>query len=211
MAYTRYAKWGALALFIIATLALQQNGISGALVSFVTLVIFAVLYARDETALAREADLRKFREQEEPRSAEQQPEKSKKKGSAAPAAPAVPVATPARSSAAVPEPNTIELKTIVYDRAAEEHKLLQAVRDGDLAAVTALVEQGVSVDAESQNGITALMFAAKFKRAAIVGYLIEQGADVNKKARNGLTAMRIARELKDQELMDLLSAGGALD
>ncbi len=205
MAHTRYTKWVALAFFVVVTLALQQSGIAGALASFVALALFAVLYILDETAILRETDLKKIKEQEERRAAEEK-ERKKKAPSEKPAAAPVP-----EHSAPIPEPNTVDFKSIVYDRAAEERKILQAARDGDLAAVTMLVEQGVSVDAENQNGLTPLMFAARFRHAPVVAYLIEQGADVNRKAKNGLTAMRIARENGDQAIIDLLSAGGALD
>lgn len=203
MAYPRYAKWGALVLFLIATLFLHQEGIAGALASFLALVLFAVLYTLDEVSLIREADLRRLRQEEEKRIAEEKPQKEPKKGQEE-----VPSSSePPRSR----QPDTVDFKTVIYDRAAEERKLLEAVRSGNLTTVVTLVEQGVSVDAENQNGVTALMFATKFQHAAIVSYLIEQGADVNKKAKNGLTAMRIARELKNQEIIDLLSSGGALD
>ncbi len=205
MAHTRYTKWAALALFVVVTLALQQSGITGALVSFGALALFAVLYILDETAILREADLKKIKEEEELRAAS---EKEKKPKSPTEKPTTVPAS---EHTAPSPEPNTIDFKSVVYDRAAEERKLLQAARDGDLAAVTMLVEQGVSVDAENQNGLTPLMFAARFRHAPVVAYLIEQGADVNRKAKNGLTAMRIARENGDQAVIDLLSAGGALD
>ncbi len=204
MAHTRYTKWAALALFVVVTLALQQSGIAGALASFVALVLFAVLHILDETAMIREADLKKMKAEEERRAAE---EKDRKKQTAR-KEPAAPVPGPVGST---PEPNTIDFKSVIYDRAAEERKLLQAARDGDLAAVTKLVEQGISVDAENQNGLTPLMFATRFRHAPVVAYLIEQGADVNRKAKSGLTAMRIARENGDQTIIDLLSAGGALD
>ncbi len=196
--YGQYTKWGALALFVIITIMAQKWGIGGALASFLALALFATLYAMDETAGIRAAELQKQKEEEEKKKAaeEEQKKEQQKKG----------------GGALSDRSGSVELKaSMIFDRAADEKKLFQAAHDGDLAEVTRLVESGTMLDAENANGISPLMFAVKFGHAKVAAYLIEQGADVNKKSKTGVTAMKIAREAKNQELMDLLSAGGALD
>mgnify|MGYP001766031908 CR=1 FL=1 len=195
--YGRYTKWGALALFIIVTLMGQKWGIGGALASFLTLALFATLYALDETAGIRAAEIKKQKEEEDRRKAEEEERKKTEK---------------VKDEGGVSDRSgQVALKAAIFDRAADEKKLFQAAHDGDHAEVNRLIESGTAVDAQNANGVTPLMFAVKFGHAKVVELLIEQGADVNLKSKSGVTAMKIARELKNQELMDLLSAGGALD
>lgn len=196
--YARYAKWAALALFLLVAMGAASWGVGGAIAAFLALALFAVLYAKDEIAVHPVTTDEP--EKEEPKKKEKptpQPEEPVRVSS-------VPGALPATG-------NSIELKSMLFDRAGEEKKLLEAARSGDLALVTQLVEQGTALDAENHNGVTPLMFAVRGGHAPVVTYLIEQGADVNKKTKNGVTPMRIARDAKAQEMMDLLAAGGALD
>ena len=57
--------------------------------------------------------------------------------------------------------------------------LLAATRKGDLAQVKALLDKGVSVNAKSSYGQTAMFFACDRGYTEIVKLLIERGADVN--------------------------------
>jgi hypothetical protein len=198
--YGQYTKWGALALFVIITIMAQKWGIGGALASFLALAVFAALYAMDETAGIRAAELQKQKEDEERKKAaeEAQKKEDQKKGVGP-------------SGAISDRSGNVELKAAIFDRAVDEKKLFQAAHDGNFDEVNRLIENGTAVDAENANGVTPLMFATKFGHAKVVALLIEQGADVNKKAKSGVSAMKIAREAKNQDIMDLLSAGGALD
>jgi hypothetical protein len=63
--------------------------------------------------------------------------------------------------------------------AASEQELLRAVRAGDLAAVKALLDKGVPVDAKFRYDRTALSFAADRGHAEIVKLLLDRGANVN--------------------------------
>jgi hypothetical protein len=53
--------------------------------------------------------------------------------------------------------------------------LMAAAREGDLEAVTRLIEQGIPVDAHDDNGYTALMYAANAGQDAAVGMLLAHG------------------------------------
>ena len=56
---------------------------------------------------------------------------------------------------------------------------LEAVRKGDVSAVKALLDQGVSVDTKFRYDRTALSFAADRGHVEVVKLLLDRGADVN--------------------------------
>jgi outer membrane protein assembly factor BamB len=60
-----------------------------------------------------------------------------------------------------------------------EEALFDAARNGDLAAVTRLLDSGVPVDARSRYGATALFFACDKRHLDVVRLLLDRGADVN--------------------------------
>lgn len=57
-------------------------------------------------------------------------------------------------------------------------QLFEAVRKGDAAAVTALLDKGADVNAKFRYGQTALFKAAERGHAAVVKVLLDRGADV---------------------------------
>ncbi len=61
--------------------------------------------------------------------------------------------------------------------------LIDAIKQGNLDAVKALVAQGADVNARTKSGSTPLMYAADRNRPDIARFLINKGADVN--AKNG--------------------------
>jgi hypothetical protein len=69
-------------------------------------------------------------------------------------------------------------------------QLYEAVRKGDLAAVTSLLDQGADVNAKFRYGATALFKAAERGHTEIVKLLLARGADVTvKDTFYGATAM----------------------
>ena len=60
-------------------------------------------------------------------------------------------------------------------------QLYEAVRKGDAAAVTALLDKGADVNAKFRYGTTALFKAAERGNAAVTKVLLDRGADVNVK------------------------------
>ena len=70
--------------------------------------------------------------------------------------------------------------------AAADIPLIDAARDGDLAAVRALLAQGAGVDATEGDGTSALHWASYRDDIETVALLLDAGADVN--AANDLGA-----------------------
>ena len=60
-------------------------------------------------------------------------------------------------------------------------QLFEAVRKGDAAAVTALLDRGADVNAKFRYGATALFKAAERGNAEVAKVLIDRGADVKVK------------------------------
>lgn len=101
--------------------------------------------------------------------------------------------------------------------------LFQVVRDGDVATVAVLLDQGFDVNARDAEERTPLMAAADYTGGtpgnkvvgspgyAIVEYLIERGADVRAADRNGRTALSAARRQNERDVEALLRAAGATD
>lgn len=92
-------------------------------------------------------------------------------------------------------------------------KLLDAVRLGELARITRLLDDGVSVDAADSNGKTVLMVAAHEGLAQTMGLLLARGARVDLVSDTGDTALHWSVETNDmapdEESMKLLLAHGA--
>lgn len=81
----------------------------------------------------------------------------------------------------------------------------EAVRKGDLAAVTALLDQGAEVNAKFRYGATALFKAAERGHLEIVKLLLARGADVTvKDTFYGATAMSWALDSDRLEVVTVL-------
>lgn len=65
---------------------------------------------------------------------------------------------------------------------------------GNLEGVTEAINAGADVDAKDDDGMTALIFAARNSGAETVSTLIEAGANVHIKDNNGKTAYDYALE-----------------
>lgn len=84
-------------------------------------------------------------------------------------------------------------------------QLYEAVRKGDAAAVTSLLDRGADVNAKFRYGATALFKAAERGHADVVAVLIERGADVKvKDTFYGATAMTWALDGKHVNVVRLL-------
>jgi uncharacterized protein len=91
-----------------------------------------------------------------------------------------------------------------------DEELLQAVKTGDLAAVTAALAKGANVDArEAGLGRTALMTASMHSAIPIMQTLLDAGAGVNLQAVLGETALILAASGRGGESIKLLLARGA--
>ena len=86
--------------------------------------------------------------------------------------------------------------------------LIDAVRSGDVAAVRALLDQSVDVDAPAADGATALHWAVHEQRLAIVELLLDAGADVTAMNRYGVGAASLAAENGDAAVLERLLDSG---
>lgn len=81
--------------------------------------------------------------------------------------------------------------------------LCNAILKGDLATVKKFVEYGADVN-EMSNGLTPLMFAARYNKIEILKYLVEKGADKQIKDERGFTALKYAENSKSTEALAFL-------
>ena len=70
--------------------------------------------------------------------------------------------------------------------------MLAAFR-GDLPSVRSHLAAGADVNARDDDGMTALMYAARVGHGAVAHYLLLRGANLYARARNGWTARRAAQ------------------
>ncbi len=102
-----------------------------------------------------------------------------------------------------------EAKTVLKVRTSTEvvaydnSPLCMAIMKGDLLTVKKFIEYGAKVNEES-NGMTPLMFAARYNKVDILKYLLEKGADKKIKDQNGLTALKYAENSKAIEVIAFL-------
>ena len=100
--------------------------------------------------------------------------------------------------------NTTDSKQQLNDQ------LYEAVRKGDAAAVTSLLDRGADVNAKFRYGATALFKAAERGNVEVTKVLIERGADLKvKDTFYGATAMTWALNGKHLEVVRLLVQKGA--
>lgn len=81
--------------------------------------------------------------------------------------------------------------------------LCEAIIKGDLETVKKFIEYGTDVN-ETSNGLTPLMFAARYNKVEILKVLLEKGADKKTKDDKGNTALKYAEFSKSQEAVDYL-------
>jgi hypothetical protein len=82
--------------------------------------------------------------------------------------------------------------------------LFNAIVNGRLATVDALVQTGANVNVRTVNGTTPLMVAASKGFSDIVKTLLDAGADPNARKADGMTALTIAEAAGFTRTADLL-------
>ena len=90
--------------------------------------------------------------------------------------------------------------------------LVFAAQQGNVGAVSALLEAGADIDAKDKNGMTALMYAAQQGNVGAVSALLEAGADVDARNKAGMTALMYAAQRGNVGAVSaLLEAGADMD
>ncbi|WP_265027614.1 ankyrin repeat domain-containing protein [Wolbachia endosymbiont (group B) of Chorthippus parallelus] len=91
-------------------------------------------------------------------------------------------------------------------------ELLVVVQSGDLSKVQDLVNQGASLDIQSEDGLTLLHFAFIDNRLDIAGYLIKEGVDINVRDNDGATCLHyVSRFGRLNAVKYLISKGADID
>ncbi len=91
-------------------------------------------------------------------------------------------------------------------------ELLVVVQSGDLSKVQDLVNQGASLDIQSEDGLTLLHFAFINNRLDIAGYLIKEGVDINVRDNDGATCLHyVSRFGRLNAVKYLISKGADID
>lgn len=81
--------------------------------------------------------------------------------------------------------------------------LCVAISKGDLSTVKKFIEYGMDVN-EAANGLTPLMYAARYNQPEIAKFLIDRGAKVWEKDNNGYTALQHAEAGKASQVVEIL-------
>lgn len=92
--------------------------------------------------------------------------------------------------------------------ATEEAELLIiAARTNDTAQIRSLLDDGIKVDVQDGEGMTALGWAIKRRNAGAATLLIEAGADSEIEARDGWTPMSLAIKTGNHTMIGIAMRG----
>jgi Ankyrin repeats (many copies) len=95
------------------------------------------------------------------------------------------------------------------DRYYRDTPLINAVFQGHVEFARMLLERGAVIDAQNDNGETALHWAINGRFTQAVQLLLEHGADVNVRDKYGHTPSDLTPFYGNQEIVELLSAYSA--
>ena len=88
-------------------------------------------------------------------------------------------------------------------------RLIQAVKDQDIATARVLLDSGIDVNEIEADGSKALHWSIHRDNAEISRLLIEAGIDVNAKNRYEVAALSLAANNGNSELVSMLLDAGA--
>ena len=92
------------------------------------------------------------------------------------------------------------------------NRFISAVSQGDVAKVTAILDDGFEIDTSSPRteGFTGLHFASQEGDEPMVSLLLSRGASLDLRTRMGLTALMLASNFGQTAIVKRLLAAGAL-
>jgi ankyrin repeat protein len=103
----------------------------------------------------------------------------------------------------------VVLLTLVRSGAAEDTRLLDAIKRQDEAGVRLLIKQKVDPEARQADGTTALHWAAHRNNLAIAQSLLQAGAKVNVATELGVTPLALAGENGNGDMVKAFLDAGA--
>ncbi len=86
---------------------------------------------------------------------------------------------------------------------AKVNPFCMAIVKGDLDAVKKMIEHGSDVN-EKSEGMTPLMYAARYNRVGIIKILLKKGANIKAKDGKGYNAMKFAKLSNAKDAIALL-------
>jgi ankyrin repeat protein len=103
----------------------------------------------------------------------------------------------------------VSVLTVGRGQAASDNAVVTAAREGDLAAVRALIARRANVDEPARDGSTALLWAAYHSDLEMVQALIDAGAAANAANRYGVSPLLQAARTGDTPIISALLKAGA--
>ena len=104
---------------------------------------------------------------------------------------------------------TLLLCNAAFCLPAEDLRLIDAIKNGDRAAVRSLIEQRANVNAASTDGTTAIAWAVNRDDVESAELLIQAGANVNAATDYGVTPLSLACTNRNAVLVERLLKAGA--
>ncbi len=83
--------------------------------------------------------------------------------------------------------------------------LVVAISKGDVETVKQFIENGTKVN-KKLNGLTPLMYAARYNKVEIIEYLLQKGADLDLTDSQGFTALKYAELSNAREAIAVLKS-----
>ena len=115
------------------------------------------------------------------------------------------IALLAFGNAAIASTTKNETEKLVITTNKAVSPLCQAIAKGDIETVKKMVEFGSDIN-QTSNGMTPLMYAARYNKVEIVKLLLANGAKSNIKDDKGFTALRHAELSNATETIEILKA-----
>lgn len=96
-----------------------------------------------------------------------------------------------------------------FYKGALDYNLMIAASKGYSLEIERLIQKGAEINAESDEGVTPLVFAVSNNQTRVVNLLIKYGADVNKITSEFETPLLIAVKNQNEEIAEALIRSGA--